>query len=480
MIMRKYTLFLIFSSLLIVSSFSLTLNGVISLSKNPATLFKARDEIIKLALSYPSSSSVIETANRIYSKVKILESAVSTPQKMVAYAVIKEDKDAFYTSLSSTAVKVLPSAFSLVFNVLDIAQDYSNFFSHISDGDYTNAVKYFEKMRFLYKIPDFYEFLPNEDMSSLWSFLAQGIMLNPRVFDKNGAEFLASIMTTYDVHTLYLKTYVWLSGLSIDQAEQGISVVNFESLISIFTKVEMDPNLLQWKYVTSKYLSLYTSISNMIRQLSQAKELTMYIDYIPTFYRAIQNFPLQYSKPLSEEFSTYLDLLNQRVSTSNFRVSSSIISDIRKLAIQHPHDSNSPKLMALTLSLKPLHKKESKKSTSIFKPKNQVQNATNVSRQGVQSKSWSLYYYLSIGIGILIFFAFIPRVRLSIYRILKLKKMEMNFYVKMISKSPENFKWHLNLANFYEKNDRFEEAQREYKLAMKLMKMGGNGYEDSK
>ena len=474
--MRKNLSLLLLVFLFFSSTFALSLNEIVRLSQNPSTLFKARQEVIKLTLSNPSSSAVLKVANRVYSKIKILESAKSTPEIHLAQTVIEENKDAFYSSLSSTSITTLPSDFALVFNVLNVVQDYSNFFSHISHGEYADAVKYFAKMRYLYKIPNISNFLPIEDTSSLWSFLAQGIKLNPKVFDEDGAKFLSSILTSYDIRTLYMKTYVWLSGLSVEQANSGLSVVEFESLISSFSKTKMDPNLLQWKYMTAKYLSFYTSISNAMRQLSTAKKLDVYLGYVPTFYRAIQDFPLQYKEVLSKEFSEYLDLLIQKISTTKVNTTKDVISDIRELATKYPKDPNSSKLMALTLNSNLNTKKVQKDETS----SKQTEPLTSNEKKQSKYEFSSFYYYISIAVGFLIFFMLIPRMRLSFYRFLNLKNMEMGFYVKKLSKSPEDFRWHIKLANFYERIEKFEEAQREYQLAMKLMKTGGKGYEDSK
>ena len=480
--MKKTSFLLALTLLLVIFSniFATSLEEVVRLSKNPSTLYEAREKVIGLVLANPSSSTILKVANEVYSKIKILESAHSTSQIKVARTIIEENKDAFYSSLASSKISVLPKDFSLVFNIFDIAQDYSNFFSHINEGDYVDALRYFKKMKYLYKIPSLSTFLPKEDTSSFWSFLAQAITLQPDVFDEDGAKFIATTLTPYDIRTLYMKTYVWLSGLSIEQAQQGLSVVEFENLISSFSNAKMDPNLLQWKYMTSKYLSLYTSISNASRQLSTAKKMKMYFEYVPTFFRAIRDFPLQYRKSLSQELSVYVDLLIQKLGTSKVNVSRSTVADIRKLATKYPNDPNSPKLMALTLNSNLIYNSGEKNKNDVFNVNKSQATSTAKDEKGREIEIERSYYYLLIGMGFLAFFFFIPRLRLSLYRILNLKGMEMNFYMRRLSKSPEDFRWHLKLANFYEKIGKFEEAQREYNLAMKLMSMGGNDYEDSK
>ncbi len=461
-------LIVIIFTLSAVNVFGVSLSEIVRLSMNPATIYRARDEIVEMALSDPSSVAVMKVANIVYSKLKILQSATSTPLRIVADAVLKENKDEFYKSLASTDISTLPRAFTLVFNILDIRQDYANFFSHIYDSDFRGALDYFRKLRYTYKIPNLFDYLPKEDTSVLWSFLAQGIQLNSEVFDENAAKFFAAVLTPYEVRTLYMKTYVWLSGLSVQQAEQGLSVVEFESMISNFSEAKMDPNLLQWKYMTSKYLSLYTSITNSIRQLSVAKDLSTYISYAPAFFRAIEEFPAQYRSSLSQKLSTYLDILNQRLSSSKVAVPASIIKDIRNLAVKYPNDPNSSKLMTLTIG------------ESVFVATKDEKKTKKDEIPSKEPKNVQLPYDFHTFLPLLaiLFIFLIPRVRLSFYRILRLKGMEMRYYFRRLSKSPGDFKWHLKLASFYERVGKYEEAQREYSLAMKLMKVGGNGYEN--
>ncbi len=463
--MKRLLIFaLLFTTL---NAWGMTLNEIVELSTNSSDIYRARNEIVRMALSNPSSPEIYKVANLIYSKIKILQSADSTPLRELANAVLKENKSAFYSLLASNKIKTLPSAFSLVFNVIDVRQDYTNFFSHIFDSDFAGAVNDFRELKCTYKIPNLSKYLPTEDTMLLWSFLVQGIQLYPDVFDANGAKFLADILTPYQVRTLYMKTYVWLSGLSVQQAQQGLNVVEFENMISSFSSEKMDPNLLQWKYTTSKYLSLYTSITNLTRQLSVAKNLRVYLNYAPTFFKAIEEFPAQYRQPLSKQLSTYLDLLNQRLADSKVLVSRSVLKEIRNLAVKYSRDPNSAKLMALTLGQNvgtSLQRQEKKKETN---------SIDNFEAQSPDVRL--LIPFLAV-----LFVFLIPRVRLSFYRLLKLNGLEMRYYFRRLSSSPADFRWHLKLANFYERLGKFDEAQREYSLAMKLMKTGGNGYENRK
>lgn len=447
--MKRTFLLSIFFLCAAVFLFGTSVNEIFALSKKPETLFHARDEIVNLLLSDPSSYLVLHTAQLIYSKVEILESSLSSPEIRVANSIIKGDLNSFYAALSASDVKVLPNKFDLVFNLLPIARDYSNFFERISDSDYMGAVKLFSRLKFIYKIPNFENFLPKEEITSLWSFFAQAIEISPETFDADAAKFVASISTQYDIHTLYMKTYVWLSGLNVYQAQNGIKTVDFETLVSSFSHVKIDPNLLQWKYIVSKYLSLYTSITNATRQLSDAKDLSPFVKYATDFYRSSQDFPSQYRKPLSKILGTYLELLLDRVSSTEFKIPKDIINDMRKLASSNPENPNSSKLAAIALS--------SYSSSS----------ESDEKRMGV----WRIspWIYLVLVLIVVTFSLFIPRVRLAVYRIFKFNKLELGFYMKKLSKSPENFQWHMKIAEIYEKMGRYEEAQKEYGVAMKLM-----------
>ncbi len=453
--MRKVVLsiFVLFSFTL---TFAFTLNEAIKLSQNPSTLFRAREEILDLLLSDPASASLLKTANNVYSKVEMLKSATSSPETRVANAIVEENKNEFYSTLASTKISTLPKSFSLVFNVLPIRQDYSNFFSHLSDSDYVGALDYFSKLKYLYKVPELKKFLPQEDIASLWSFFAQGVELKPEIFDVDAARFIVAISTPYDIRGLYMKTYVWLSGLSVPQAQHGLRTVEFESMISSQSNVEMDPNLLQWKYTISRYLSLYTSITSSTRKLSEAKNLVSYVGYATVFYRSIQNFPSQYRQLLSKGLATYLDLLLQKVTTSNFKMPQKTAEEMKKLSASNPNNVNSSKLLAIAL-------------TSSSKGANGEKTLVKKEGKALEMLPFSYLYYLFTITSVLVISFLIPRVRLALYRIFKLKKFELGFYMKMISKFPGDFQWHMKIAQLYEKMGKYEESQREYSVAMKLM-----------
>ncbi len=430
--------------------FGISVNEVLALSEKPETLFRARDKVVELLLSDPSSPLILHAAQVIYSKLEILKSANSSPEIHIANLIVKGDLNEFYDSLSASDVKRLPDKFDLVFNLLPISRDYSDFFDRISNSDYTGAVKLFSKLKFIYKIPNFETFLPKEKISSLWSFFSQAIETSPEIFDADAAKFVASISTPYDVNNLSMKTYVWLSGLDAYQAQNGIKTVDFETMISSFAHVKTDPNLLQWKYIVSKYLSLYTSITDTTRQLSDAKDLSPFVRYATNFYRSTQNFPSQYRKGLSKILGTYLTLLLNRVSTTEFVIPKGIINDMRKLASSNPENPNSSKLLAIALS---------SHSVSSSAEKEKKVSVSNIS-------PWIYVFVVLIG---LTFSSFIPRVRLAVYRIFKFNKLELGFYMKKLSKSPEDFRWHMKIAKVYEKIGHYEEAQKEYSVAMKLI-----------
>ena len=453
--MRKIA-FLVFVLSSFTFIFAVSLSEVIELSKNPSTLFRAREEVLNLLLLDPASATFLKVANNIYSKVGMLKSATSSPEVQMVNAIIKENKDEFYSTLASTSISMLPKSFSLVFNILPISRDYSNFFSHLSDSDYVGALDYFSKLKYLYKVPELKNFLPQEDIASLWSFFAQDVELKPEVFDVDAAKFIVAISTPYDIRTLYMKTYVWLSGLSVSQAQRGLRTVEFESMIPLQSNVEMDPNLLQWKYTTSKYLSLSTSIMDSTRKLSEAKNLSPYVGYATVFYRSIRNFPSQYRPSLSKGLATYLDLLLQKVTTANFNLSQKTAEEMKKLSSSSPNDANSSKLLAIALTSS--SKTIKRKSTAVEKE-----------GESTELSPYSYIYYLFTVTSLLMISFLIPRVRLALYRIFRLKKLELGFYMRMLSKSPEDFQWHMKIAQLYEKIGKYEESQREYSVAMKLM-----------
>ncbi len=451
--MKKIAFFILVLSFF-TFTFAITLNKAIELSKNPSTLFRAREEILNLLLSDPASASLIKGANIVYSKVEMLKSATSSPEIHLVNAIIKENKNEFYSRLASTKISTLPKSFSFVFNVLPIRQDYLNFFSHLSNSDYVGAMYYFSKLKFLYKVPELKKFLPQEDVASLWNFLTQAVELNPDVFDIDAAKFIASISTPYDIHTLYVKTYVWLSGLSVSQAQRGLRTVEFESMISSQSNVEMDPNLLQWKYTISKYLSLSTSITSSTRRLSKAKKLEAYVGYATIFYRSVQNFSSNYRQPLSKELAIYLDLLLQKITVANFKISQKTAKNMKKLSASDPSNINSSKLVAIALT----------SSNKIAE-----RDSTANMKKATHFLQYSYPYYIFIIVSVLIISFLIPRVRLALYRIFKLKKFELGFYMKMLSKFPGDFQWHMKIAQLYEKMGKYEESQSEYSVAMKLM-----------
>ena len=430
--------------------FGISVSEILALSKKTETLFQARDEMVNLLLSNPSSPLILQAAQRVYSKVKILESAKASPVFQVAKTIVQENLNAFYASLGKPNVKTLPDEFDLVFNLLPISRDYSDFFNYVSNANYEEAVNLFSKLRFIYKIPNFENFLPRENLSMLWSFFAQGVEISPQVFDTNAAKFVAGISTPYDVRTLFMKTYVWLSGLNPSQSQNGIRTVEFETLVASFSHVSLDPNLLQWKYIVSKYISLYTSITNTTRQLSSAKELSPFVEYATDFYKASQYFPSQYRQQLSKILGTYLDLLLSRISTAKFNIPEKLANNMKKIASSDPQNPNSSKLIAIALSSKG-ENNTGKKISSVWR-----------------LNPW--YYGILVLIGIAFSF-FIPRIRLAVYRVFKFKKLELGFYMKKLSNSPEKFQWHMKIAEIYEKMGRYEEARREYAIAMKLMEI---------
>lgn len=407
-----------------------------------------REKLLDLLLTDPSSLTILNQAKEIYSKILILQSAKSTPEVNVANAIISNNIDAFYKYLSNPEIRMLPKDFDLVFNILPIQKDYSALFTYISQADYVDALRLFDRIKYIYKIPNVYNFLPSQDVVSLWNLFSQMINTNPRSFDANAAKFVSSISSPYDIKNIYVKTYVWLSGLSVSQAQMGFNIVDFESEIASVSSVQMDPNLLQWKFTVSNYLALYSSINNAIREISTAKDVAPFVTNMVIFYRSIQDFPIQYRIPLDNLMSTYLDLVFQAVSANPTLVSSAISQDMKRLAASFPSDPNTSKLLSIAM----------------LKSQNDVGSSTN---EGL----WIFYVILVIG-GFSIILTF-PRARVMIYKMLGMHKYEIKVYMKALSKHPEDPSLHVKIASAYEKMGKYVEAQREYSLAMKLTSVGG-------
>ncbi|MGC8704628.1 MAG: tetratricopeptide repeat protein [Athalassotoga sp.] len=406
-----------------------------------------RDKILEDLITDPASLTLLNQAKVVYSKLLILQSASST-QESVANAIIENSLSDFYNALKNPQIQTLPKNFDLVFNVLPIQNDYNALFTYISQGDYVNALRVFDTIKYLYKIPDLYKFLPSQNVVSLWNLFAQTINTDPRSFDVNAAKFVAAIATPYDIKNIYVKTYVWLSGLSVSQVQMGFNIVDFESQIASVSSVQMDPNLLQWKFTVSNYLALYSSINDAIREISSAKDLTPYVKNMIIFYRAIQDLPLQYRTPLDNLMSTYLDLVFQAISANPTLISSSISRDIKSLIANFPSDPNTSKLISISMLI----------------PHNGASRQSN-------NQIW-VFYAIVIAGAIVLLFTF-PSVRVRIYNILGMHKYEIKIYMKALSRHPEDPSLHIKIASAYEKMGKYVEAQREYSLAMKLTNVNG-------
>jgi len=406
-----------------------------------------RDKILEGLITDPASLTLLNQAKVVYSKLLILQSASST-QESVANAIIENSLSDFYNALKNPQIQTLPKNFDLVFNVLPIQNDYNALFTYISQGDYVNALRVFDTIKYLYKIPDLYKFLPSQNVVSLWNLFAQTINTDPRSFDVNAAKFVAAIATPYDIKNIYVKTYVWLSGLSVSQVQMGFNIVDFESQIASVSSVQMDPNLLQWKFTVSNYLALYSSINDAIREISSAKDLTPYVKNMIIFYRAIQDLPLQYRTPLDNLMSTYLDLVFQAISANPTLISSSISRDIKSLIANFPSDPNTSKLISISMLI----------------PHNGASRQSN-------NQIW-VFYAIVIAGAIVLLFTF-PSVRVRIYNILGMHKYEIKIYMKALSRHPEDPSLHIKIASAYEKMGKYVEAQREYSLAMKLTNVNG-------
>lgn len=406
-------------------------------------LFASRDKILDSLLTDPASLTLLDKAKVVYSKILIVESAKSTSEINVANEIVSGNIDGFYKLLGDQSLTVLPDNFDFVFNVLPITKNYETIFDYLSQGDYPDALKIFDKMKYVYKIPNLYSFLPKENVVSLWNLLAQNVDAHPNVFDINAAKFIAAISSPYDIKNIYAKTYVWLSGLSVPQAQMGFNVINFETELASVSSVQMDPNLLQWKFTISNYLALYSSITDAIRTMSSSKNIEPFIDNAIIFYKSIQNFPAQYSLSLNNLMSTYLDLIFQDASMDPTIISTQIAETMRTLASNFESDPNASKLLAIALTA-----------------------TKNQDKPAVPSQIWILYAIITVaGIGVMITF---PSVRILIYRILGMKKSELKIYMRALSKHPQDPALHVKMATLYEAMGKYNEAQKEYSLAMKL------------
>ncbi len=413
-----------------------------------------RDKILEGLITDPSSLTLLNQARVVYSKLSIL-SASSTLDIDVANAIISNNLDGFYNALKNPEIQTLPKNFNLVFNILPIQNDYNALFTYISQGDYIDALGVFDRIKYLYKIPELYKFLPPQNVVSLWNLFAQMINTNPRSFDINAAKFVAAISTSYDIKNIYVKTYVWLSGLSVSQAQMGFNIIDFESQIASASSVQMDPNLLQWKFTVSNYLALYSSINDAIREISSAKDLTPYIKNMIIFYRSLQNLPVQYRAPLDNLMSTYLDLVFQAINANPTLVSSSISQDIKSLIANFPSDPNTSKLLSISM-------------------------LTQHSAKARNSNDYIWVFYTIIVAGAIFLLLTFPSVRAGIYKLLGMHKYEIRIYMKTLSRHPEDPSLHIKIASAYEKMGKYVEAQREYSLAMKLTNVNGGKDENSK
>ncbi len=448
--MRIRVLLLVFLAISI-QIFAVSPESILTLSKDPLTLEKAQDEVLNALIDNPASLTLLNTARTVYSKIEIVKSTQSTPETALANTIIEENRDLFYKTLSDPALTTLPSTFDLLFNILPISQDYDRFFTYISQGDYDDALTLFKKLKYIYKIPDSKAYLPKENVVSLWNFFAQEINIDPSLFDTDAAQFVTSIANYYDIKNIYVKTYIWLSGLSIPQSQMGFNVINFESLIASTSNVQMDPNLLQWKFTVSNYLALYSSISDAIREFPSAKDTKAFITNSVIFYRAAQNLPHQYSTSISGLLSTYLNLIFNAVSANPTLLSTDTANEMRKIASEFISDPNSSKLLAIALTVQKTQSKSSAAQTG------------------------SIIYSIIV-IAIVIFLLTIPQIRLMLYKILKFHGMELKFYTKRIARKPQDPQIHMKIADIYERMGRYDEAKREYSVAIKLtdVKKGDN------
>jgi|UniRef100_A0A7V3RFA1 tetratricopeptide (TPR) repeat protein len=448
--MKIKLLFLAFALSISLQVFAISSSSILSLARTPSTLMSAREETLNALITDPSSLTLLNTARIVYSKLEIMDSAQSTAEIELANSIVEENMDKFYSVLSEPSITMLPDQFDLLFNVLNVSQNYDQFFSYISQADYTDALALFKKLKYLYKIPDVKAFLPEENVVSLWNFFAQALPTYPDTFDTNAAKFVASISNPYDVKNIYVKTYVWLSGLSVPQSQMGFNVINFESLIASESKIQMDPNLLQWKFTISNYLALYSSITDETRELPSTKDVEPFLTNALVFYRAIQNLPPQYRGALDDAMATYLDLILQDVSADPALLSQKMAKDMRETASNSLADPNSSKLLAIALTAK-----------------------TTSTGSSPSQAGWILYSIIIIA-AIVILFTF-PQIRMAFYKTLKMYKFELNFYMKQLSKKPQDPSIHLNIAGVYERMGKFDEAKREYSVAIKLTNANKGG-----
>lgn len=138
--MKIKLLFLAFALSISLQVFAISSSSILSLARTPSTLMSAREETLNALITDPSSLTLLNTARIVYSKLEIMDSAQSTAEIELANSIVEENMDKFYSVLSEPSITMLPDQFDLLFNVLNVSQNYDQFFSYISQADRKSVV----------------------------------------------------------------------------------------------------------------------------------------------------------------------------------------------------------------------------------------------------------------------------------------------------------------------------------------------------
>ncbi|MDO7975586.1 hypothetical protein M5Z94_01560 [Oceanotoga teriensis] len=445
-----------------LTSFAISVEDILNLSKNENTLELSWDEFLKY-LSEFGYSEEIENAGRIISAKRFLYEKYS--KYNFVKSIITEDFRAFSTNLS-----LIPPNFNfseddiekliIVFpNMVERVEDYL-----INPDESKNYVKY------LYRIEKFEKRINITQYDIYINYLIKKSINNSTFLDESQKAFIVKY-----VPVVYLKKIddiISNESFSIEEKDYigAYKLLGFMKDINSINEKNLETYILLNSYFDIK--QKLTSLNNSVYFVEKTDLNDFIEDSLSYIYKSqglnikhdlIDNLILNLLKTLNIKVGNLKEKMVLDFSRDKLNINAEINKEIDILYDQI-ESINKMKILDID--------KKTNSSTETIKNLEQNKNES--------SDKDKKYNYLFIIIPILIIFILFvmiievfPNIRIAEFFVkMGLPIFSFRIINKLLLKEPNNFKYYIFLAKVYEKMDKYNESISTYKHAMKIKERG--------
>ncbi|HCZ06655.1 MAG: hypothetical protein PWP37_102 [Thermotogota bacterium] len=428
----RILLILTVSTLLCSQILALNMEDIVALSKLPETLEESVDQLIAYIIqNKPAYDEVAAAGRLVYAKRALGE---ELPEKLFR-AVCAQNFNEFLLELSRYRKKISlknPKLLCIIFPKVE--KELTACLSHPDSECVT-------KMKNLVLIEGFLKPAIDVDASASIEWTLENALRLSLVFDEIFGEFISSVFGDS-----WFEKFWESFETKIDDLEE-----------SDYPRVELLAKHLHGKGKLVELIGEYMRVKLMVTEftgkamLGTEDEVQGVIAELPSLLEQFDSLKTK-KELLKDLLLTLFDVLNKRIETIKDIDSIRVETLPRILNISDP---------TLRKSYYDLLAKLSLENSGIFE-KDRTEKTMNVPSTTVKWPWWIVFFAVAAVFTL-------PSVRYVFYRLFGLKKLQVKSLTHRIQKNPLNGELHLKLGQVYESLGKYEDAVREYSLAVKLM-----------